>query len=372
MAGYSCDLPGCDLPVSARCNLCGRSFCVRHIQWIGTYQPSVNADYIAAHYACDECWQREVAYNAEQARIVRNIMWIVLFPITVPILIIIGIGKFLQNLSRSLNTAQRTQHNRAPNPKGDLHSHRSAASPQWFGGQTKKRAVSVLEHHIDRRDVLVMSIVVAGIFSVLIAAGIANSMLVANGVIESRDSLLGWLFVLGCLSYLSAWVVTLAAVAQARLVGWFFAILFLGWFAMLAYSFLGKRDDFESFQIFDHYQYRAARRERIVRFLRIALVGASIMIALFLAFGGFTYCSATVSECAVSSYSELGGILAGIAFIILIPIWLLGLIASARNHAWIWFGVILLFSPMATLLYGIVGLKPVTNRTQRANTAQFV
>lgn len=49
----ACDYPGCGNPISARCNLCGRAMCTRHIQWIGTQ--GSNGVYTSAHYRCDIC-----------------------------------------------------------------------------------------------------------------------------------------------------------------------------------------------------------------------------------------------------------------------------------------------------------------------------
>ena len=56
-----CDYPGCGNPISARCNLCGRSMCVRHIQYIGTH--GADGFYISGHYECNFC-----AYQMLQQR----------------------------------------------------------------------------------------------------------------------------------------------------------------------------------------------------------------------------------------------------------------------------------------------------------------
>lgn len=61
--GLTCDYPGCGLPITARCNLCGRSFCVRHVQWIGTQ--GAEGSYISGHYRCDLCSQQVAQKNAK-------------------------------------------------------------------------------------------------------------------------------------------------------------------------------------------------------------------------------------------------------------------------------------------------------------------
>lgn len=54
MYDLNCDYPGCLNPIAARCSRCGRSFCPRHVQWIGPQSVSP-VTVIAGHYTCDIC-----------------------------------------------------------------------------------------------------------------------------------------------------------------------------------------------------------------------------------------------------------------------------------------------------------------------------
>lgn len=65
-SGVVCDFPGCGNPISARCHLCGRSMCIRHIQWIDLQGGN---DLYGSHYRCDVCSQPKVqvlrSYNTK-------------------------------------------------------------------------------------------------------------------------------------------------------------------------------------------------------------------------------------------------------------------------------------------------------------------
>src|SRR5262245_49192584 len=62
---YVCDFPNCANPISARCNLCGRAMCVRHIEWIGIQGTDDN--YVPGHYCCDICSYQIGQANAARA-----------------------------------------------------------------------------------------------------------------------------------------------------------------------------------------------------------------------------------------------------------------------------------------------------------------
>jgi hypothetical protein len=65
-----CDYPGCGNPISARCNLCGRAMCTRHIQWIGTQ--GSDGVYTSAHFRCDICaYHVALANQAKRRRAIR-------------------------------------------------------------------------------------------------------------------------------------------------------------------------------------------------------------------------------------------------------------------------------------------------------------
>ena len=69
--------------------------------------------------------------------------------------------------------------------------------------------------------------------------------------------------------------------------------------------------------------------------------------------GATTISADCVSQGATPVLIGIGvGLLAGICSFIA---WIGGLIKTAQTQAWVWFVLILLFTPLATLIYGIVG-----------------
>ncbi len=54
----TCDFPMCGNIISARCNICGWSFCTRHIEWIPSRDiGGLYPVYSSAYYRCDLCAQ---------------------------------------------------------------------------------------------------------------------------------------------------------------------------------------------------------------------------------------------------------------------------------------------------------------------------
>lgn len=91
--GMACDYPGCGNPINARCNLCGRAMCTRHIQWIGTQ--GSNGVYTSAHYRCDICAYRVALINQARRRRAITILLIAV-ALGVASFILMQIGSALQ------------------------------------------------------------------------------------------------------------------------------------------------------------------------------------------------------------------------------------------------------------------------------------
>lgn len=110
MGDTTCDYPGCTLPISQRCNLCGRSMCVRHIQWIPAYTYGyIESTIMSAHYRCDICSaeQREQRYLSDQTTAEAKWVisfWLVVFGIAFPpfgvFLLIVYISRKWSQFSR--------------------------------------------------------------------------------------------------------------------------------------------------------------------------------------------------------------------------------------------------------------------------------
>jgi hypothetical protein len=104
--------------------------------------------------------------------------------------------------------------------------------------------------------------------------------------------------------------------------------------------------------------------KRTILFLSIAaiLLGIVAAVAYGVGLGAVVNCSGTgattiSTDCAAQGATPIligigVGILAGICSLIA---WIGGLIKTAQIGRWGWFVVILLFSPLATLIYGIAG-----------------
>ena len=104
--------------------------------------------------------------------------------------------------------------------------------------------------------------------------------------------------------------------------------------------------------------------KRTILFLSIAaiLLGIVAAVAYVVGLGAVVNCAGTgattvSTDCAAQGATPIligigVGILAGICSLIA---WIGGLIKSAQTQAWVWFVLILLFTPLATLIYGIVG-----------------
>jgi hypothetical protein len=64
----------------------------------------------------------------------------------------------------------------------------------------------------------------------------------------------------------------------------------------------------------------------------------------------------TASNCASGAGGlGLGTILIGVAALLALLAWIFGLIKSAQASAWGWFVLVLLISPLGSLIYGLAG-----------------
>jgi hypothetical protein len=104
--------------------------------------------------------------------------------------------------------------------------------------------------------------------------------------------------------------------------------------------------------------------KRTILFLSIAaiLLGIVAAVAYVVGVGAVVNCTGTgattiSTDCAAQGATPIligigVGILAGICSLIA---WIGGLIKTAQIGAWVWFVLILLFTPLATLIYGFAG-----------------
>jgi hypothetical protein len=116
----------------------------------------------------------------------------------------------------------------------------------------------------------------------------------------------------------------------------------------------------------------------------VAILSALAILLLIVAFVGFGPAFATqLQACQPSLYTSdqfrcltagsqaatTGYVLylAGVAAALLA--WVLGLIMAAVRGRWGWFLVVLLFSPLGSLLYGLFGASPSAHRSTTARAA---
>jgi hypothetical protein len=99
--------------------------------------------------------------------------------------------------------------------------------------------------------------------------------------------------------------------------------------------------------------------KRTILFLSIGAIIVGI-VGWVILLGAAASCTATSSTAATCGTGAAGGALAStllllVAAILTFVAWLLGIIKTARIGKWGWFVLVLLISPLGSLIYGIAG-----------------